>query len=491
MENRRIARRLPAAALEVMQRARQLVGAARGGAKRLRSEGPYVAGGLRIRHDEGRRLLAGERYSVDDLTRNVPCWIPWPWGGCKCSDRFGARLGRWQTLAVHDDATSVLVAVKSVFRFEQSYRGADAASLVFQTESEVGMRGFGPGESHWVIEGGVWQSEQMLATLAGRFISAKGRPNQKLIERWFGAMQTRDSVHFGDVGRIRGERMEDNALYLACRRGEKDPRKHFLSMEAGQESLMETIHWMNTREIRSKTYGKWVPMERWETDTAATPLVTRTAADAWVMSPERRRLKITRHAMISCQAVGPLGVAMPLVFSAAWLWEHAGREIDLYFDPMGAWPIEAAVACPKTRKALGTVTCQASFGESRDRDSEMATAIRKTMMSELRCIVGSKRRVIEIRTPDQQVSHRSETDHLADSGSRRTHDMAAREPQPSNRGGGENFGSAVSREGSVLESRAQRGAADPLPPTTGDRAAEPLRSLGRRAAAARDAVPNW
>lgn len=494
VENRRITKRLPVAALEVMRRARHLVGAARGGAKRLRSEGPYVSGSMRIHASGERRLYAGEQYSVDDLTRNVPCWIPWPWGGCKCSDKFGVRLGRWQTLAVHDDATGTLVSVKSVFRYEQSYRGADAASLVFQTESEVGMRGFGLGESQWIVEGGVWQSQQMLATLAGRFTSAKGRPNQKLIERWFGAMQTRDSIHWGDVGRIRGEKMEENAIYLACRRGERDPRKHFLCMEEGQDSMMETFEWMNTREVRSKIYGKWVPMERWENDIAARPLESRNQADIWVMSPERRSLKVSRNGMLTCQAVGPHGVTMPLAFQAPWLWEHMGRKVDLFFDPLGSWPIEATVACPRTHKALGTVQCQNTFGQNRDVDAAMATAIRKTMMSELRCIVGSRKSITEVRGIEGtlrmerggivEISGRSGDRILTGSEKELpTHDRQCPEPRHP----------TVAARTTEAGDEGQ-GSCRVVPSTSRpclDVAAEPLRSLSRRAAKASDLALNW
>lgn len=495
--NRRVATVLPVAALEVMRKAKPLVGPHRGGGKRLRSEGPYVQGGMRIHHSENRRLEGGERYSADDLTRNVPCWIPWPWGGCKTSDRFGVKLGRWQTLAVLDDATNTVIAVKSVFRAQQSYRGADAASLVFQTESEIGMRGFGPGEAHWVMEGGVWQSQQMLAALQGRFISAKGRPNQKLIERWFGAMQVRDSVNLGDMGRIRGENFEDNAIYMACRRGEKDPRQHFLAMEDGQAALLETIDWMNTREVRSRTYGRWVPLERWNMDTERKPLVTRAAEDSWVMSPERRRLTVTRKGMLTCQAVGPLGVSMPMAFFAPWLWEHTGRVVDLFFDPLGEWPITGHVADPRTRRLLGTVQCQASFGMSRDADAEMAAAIRKTMMSELRCIVGSRKAVTEVRGIDgsarierDTISIRSGGDHAAvrekNHGTRDAeavpdprHTTVADGPIPP----------AAGRSGTsthVRDSGGDRGV-----PAPGDRADTRLRSLSRKAAEARDLTPNW
>lgn len=487
--HRRVATGLCQAALEVMRRARKLVGAHRGGPKRLRSEGPCVEGGMRIHWAEHRRLYAGEQYSVDDLTRNVPCWIPWPWGGCKCSNAHGVRLGRWQTLAVHDDASGMVVAVKSVFRYEQSYRGADAASVVYQTEREIGMAGFQAMQSRWVVEGGVWQSEQMLAALAGRFISAKGRPNQKLIEGWFNGFQTRDSVHSGDVGRIRGENLATNTLYLACRDGREDPRKRFLAFEDGQERLMESIRWMNTKEVRSRHYGNWVPQERWDADTAARPLVTRDAADAWVMSPERRRLKVTRGAMLKCQACGPLGVPMPLVFQAPWLWEHAGRSVDVYFDPLGQWPVTATVACPRTRRALGTVVCQNTFGQSRDADAEMAKAVRQTMMSELRCITGSGKRILEARgiggtagreeTPAAAItiSTRSGIDSPADREKRGApHDGAVLDPQPSNRGGWNPF-----PDPAAADPRGVREAA----------AAPALRSLGKRAEAAREETYNW
>lgn len=468
---------MPIAALEVMRRARNLVGAARGGSKKLLSQGPYVKGSMRTHWLEDRRLRAGEQYSADDLTRNIACWIPWPWGGCKCSDKFGVKLGRWQTLAVHDDASGCVIAVKSVFRFEQSYRGSDAASLIFQTESGIGMAGGFDGEnqyaSRWVVEGGVWQSEQMLAALQGRYLSAKGRPNQKLVERWFGAMQTRDSINRGDMGRIRGETLEANADYLACRRGERDPRPLFLEFDAAQESLMETIQWMNEREIKSRVYGSWIPQERWESDTAQYPLVCRDPSAGWVALPERRRLTVSRLGMLVCQGLGPLGVSMQLAFSAPWLWAHNGQQVDVYFDPLGQWPLEAVIVDPKTRKPLGTATCADAYGQSVDRDAAMAKAIRKSMMTELRLIVGTKRRITTTRGIDG-----IDTTSLRGDG-------AIDFPSRSIPGQGAGSGQGNGRPGADHEPRDARGGMEkPLAP----------RSLGRRAEAARIAASqaaNW
>ena len=462
VEHHRVAGGLPVAALETMRRARALVGAARGGAKRLRSEGPYVAGTMRRNIEEGRRLFAGERLSVDDLTRNVACWIPWPWGGCKCSDKFKVKLGRWQTLAVVDSATWVAPVLKSVFRFEQSYRGSDMAGIVLQTETEVGMREDGK----WIVEGGVSQSEQMLAALGDRFISAKGRPWQKLVEPWFGAMQTRDSVNFGDLGRQRGEMLEENRDYLACRRGERDPRGLFLEFERAQESLLEVARFMNEREIKSREYGRWVPQQRWEEDIAAMPLVRRDPSAMWAMAPERKRLKVSRKAQVSCMTLGPLGVPMQVIFWADWLWEYSGRTVDVFFDPMGQWPLVATIADPKTRKMLGTATCQDAYGKGLSRDAAMAVAIRKTMMSELRVIVGSQRRVTETRSPSGLEVRSVRGDGPIDFPARGGHGQAA--------GSGEDGG----RAGRDHEPGVAPGGRE---------------SLGRRAAAAREQLEaaNW
>jgi hypothetical protein len=232
-------------------------------------------------------------------------------------------------------------------------------------------------------------------------------------------------------------------------------------------------------------------MERWESDTAASPLVTRDAADAWVMSPERRRLKVSRKAMLSCQAVGPHGVSMPLAFGAPWLWEHAGRQVDLYFDPLGEWPITGHVACPRTRRLLGSVTCQAAFGMSRDRDAEMATAIRKTMMAELRCIVGSKRIVREVRGIDGQARadfHRSETDPLAGREKNHGERDAAAVLEPRHPTVAVDDFPAAGRL--AIEQRVSGGGRG-ISPAPGDRDAGVSRSLSRRAAEARERMPNF
>jgi len=518
---------LPTAAVEVMRRAKGLVTTHRRGAKELRINGPHQQGGMRSYWGDDRRLRAGESFSVDDLTRNVGVIIPWPHGGCPCSEKFGVRLGRWQTLAVADDATGAVVAVSSVFRWASSYQGVDAASLIFQTERNVGMAGFSAGDSRWVVEGGVWQSKHALAALGGRFYSAKGRPGQKLIERWFGAMQTYDAVWNRDLGRQRGENLEANKLWLECRAGKRDPRGIFPGFEEGQESLQRLIRYMNEREVRSDgLYGRWVPQERWERDVAEHGLVRRSAEDAWVMMPERRSLMVSRRAQLSCSAVLADGVNRKLVWNGAFLYGHTGRTLDLYFDPMGEYPITGVVVEPRTRRVLGEVVCQASFGQSRDEDRERLAAIRRTMLTDLRVMMGTNAgmRRTEARGLGGSLAveragaadaaaasddfDRSEGDHLAGRGkNHRAHDAAAvPEPRQPTVAVENLSDGAVAREGSVLVSRTTRGAIGAIFQGAGSRTASahdgpgtgPLdvsggtfASLSRRAREAAAEVPNF
>lgn len=368
---------IPTAAKEACKKSRSSIGYNRGGRSRLTHEGAYVPGTMRLTADLSRRLYAGERASVDDATRNVACWIPWPYGGCKCSDKFGVKLGRWQTLVVHDDASSFIPYFLSVFRVEQSYRAVDAASVIYNTEKEICIF------DNWSIEGGVWQAKQTLAVLGGRFISAKGRPNQKLVENYFGRLWTEISNQKGDVGRHRGEIKAVSDLYVKARQGIVDPRMHFMSLAQAQDALHASIHYLNEKEIRSKTYGVWVPKERWESDLAANPREARNTADEFLLQPCVKKIKV-RSFMLQTTEDGPLGVPMTWSFTADWLHQYEGRNIDLYFNPMAEWPVQGTVTLRDSRKPLGIVECGNAYGESKDRAIELAKAARNAVITQSR-----------------------------------------------------------------------------------------------------------
>jgi hypothetical protein len=195
------------------------------------------------------------------------------------------------------------------------------------------------------------------------------------------------------------------------------------------------------------------------------------------------------------------GVSRKLVWNAPELYEWLGRSVELYFDPLAQWPLEGVVVQPGTRRVIGSAICQNPYGESRDADRERVAAIRRTMLSDLRIILGGNagaRRTtargiggtIEINT-----LHRSGSDQPASSEPRGTHDLAPRE-LPHSRAAVEpttrtsniehptpNFERKSFAElSSTLDVR--RSAA-------GGPSAEPLRSVRRKAAESRDLMPNW
>ena len=403
---------IPTAVRDACRMAKPLVGAARGGAPRLLHESAYVPGTMRLTPDGSRRLWSGERASVDDATRNTACYIPWPWGGCPCSEKFGVRLGRWQTLVVHDDASSFIPYVSSVFRWAESYRGVDAACVILRSETEVCQF------DDWVIEGGVWQSKRALAVLGSRFISAKGRPNQKLVENFFGRLWTIMAGQPGDVGRHRAEMKANSDLYGNCRAGRKDPRKHFLSLTQAQEAFYASVTFINEKRMDTRHYGSWVPKSRWEADMESHPKPARETSDDFLILPCAETRKV-RRGCVAITETGPHGVPMIWTFAADWLWQHEGQDVTCYFDPLSAWPVGATITPANSRKPLGLAECISPLGESRDQAADMVKAIRQTMMTETRNLlsmhttrtVRHKDGVIHMASPTASAKTATECPH--------------------------------------------------------------------------------
>ena len=112
-------------------------------------------------------------------------------------------------------------------------------------------------------------------------------PHQKpFIEGLFNTLWTKLSVQFPgiDVGRFMGETDEVTQLLMACRKGAKDPRRHFPMLATVVEAFREVIAEKNRTPVDAGMHGRWVPEERWELELNRPKLP---AESAWLFSPDR------------------------------------------------------------------------------------------------------------------------------------------------------------------------------------------------------------
>lgn len=293
-------------------------------------DGIYLPGSLRMSSDGSRRLLPGERQVWDDASVNVGVVVPWARGGDKCSDRYGVRVARFQLLACLDCSTDQCVGYSYVMRANDAYSNFDARSAL---RSVWSLSGYVPAET--VLEGGVWQSRPMLDLLAAAgtsLVSAKGRPNQKLVEGWFSRLWTILPMCLpdGQVGRYRGEMAKETAAWIACREGRRDPRGLFPDVAEFLAALDRAIAHLNAEIIESRTYGNWVPAESYG----------RQAAKGHAVPAGLRRfalpvsaVRLLRRQMVSVAAESPLGFTHSYAFAFPDAWRFEGAQVAVRFDP--------------------------------------------------------------------------------------------------------------------------------------------------------------
>jgi len=311
--------------------------------------------------------------------------VPWPWHvpGDKMVEKYGLRLGRFQLLLCHDEATSYVPAYSYIIRYEQSYRTEDVLGLMLNVCQTVGCH------KAYTLEGGVWASERISAFLAEagiQRIDAKGRPQCKLVENFFNRLWTRLSVVNGQVGRFRGEELENTSDYLACRAGSRDPRGLFPTLEEALEAIDKAIIALNNTQIESREYGTWVPSEVWARDVKINPLPMLTKDLSWMHAPVIETRKVTKG-MLKVTADGPYGHRMRYTFGAPWLYKHEGEELTLHFDPRQRFPLSATVTHAKKAKPLGEVNCANPVGMG-GLGADFGAQARKVMRAEYRLLTG-------------------------------------------------------------------------------------------------------
>lgn len=321
---------LPSAVIRAMQASPALVQFARNPRAADVMLG-HARGTLRRHWLEDRRLFAGERLSSDDGSINFMVCVPWPWGGCRCSDKFGHKVGRFQLIATNDDASDYVPSWTYVIRASQAYRAEDLCAAMGRIMRDIVQ------PAVWVQERATWESARVLALFAaaGVQIQRTYQPRQKLIENVFNRLWTLLSAMPGQIGRYRGEMERENKLLAACQAGTLDPRTAFVELPVALAALEQAIGFHNRTPVESKHYGKWVPEERWCADLAAHPRPTLDAGMAYLWAPEVRTW-VTRRACVGGMVEQPLGLSLPSHWWAPELLDVEGRKVTAHFDPWEA-----------------------------------------------------------------------------------------------------------------------------------------------------------
>jgi hypothetical protein len=319
-------------------------------------------GGMRLFFDAatGERRLARalEIVEGDDATINFPVCVPWTCGGSPCADKFGVMVGRFQWLVFIDVGTSYTLGFGYTARPRSSYRGEDVLSSMRIVCRQHGI------PDRWRFERGVWKSKLVSGAVEGMgsHLETVYSPHQKpFIEGLFNVLWTKLSVHFprAHVGRFQGEHETANDLLVACQRGHKDPRRYFPMLAQVIGAFQEAIAEKNRTPVTTESHGRWVPVERFEAETAARRPRRLDPATDWIFSP------IVREWTVKGMLVGgrlPMfeGLNVPFDFSAPWLSNYSGARVKCFFDP----------AEPQCRATL----CLAESWQGRKAGSELGRA---------------------------------------------------------------------------------------------------------------------
>ncbi|MFZ4394175.1 MAG: hypothetical protein ACOYOU_00955 [Kiritimatiellia bacterium] len=315
--------------------------------------GLYAPGSLRMARtdDEFRRLYAGERQSWDDASINFCVCVPWPWGGDKCSDKFGFRVGRFQLLAGIDDASDFCPGFSFVIRPKQSYNNKDVMAAQWRVWRDDVL------PASVMLEGGAWQANnahEFYRQVGVQTIDATGRPHSKLIENYWNRLWTILSLCDGQIGRYRAEMERENDLLVRCQDGRLDPREAFPNLDQSLQGIEASIRMLSKEPVESKKYGKWIPEERYREDLAAHPRSAIEPSLAWTAAPEQHVRKVVKN-LVCVTAASPIGVSFPYHFSCEDLWQFRGKAVRIHFDPWSL-PLEATITLAEDHAGLAAGT---------------------------------------------------------------------------------------------------------------------------------------
>ena len=217
-------------------------------------------------------------------------------------------------------------------RGTDAYGGEDVVRSMYGAWSLAGKM-----PKQVVMEGGAWQSKKVVDFLAAgvTMISAKGRPNQKLVEGFFNRLWTAMSLElpaYGQVGRFRGEMAAENKAWMRCREGRADPHQYFPTLDVFLAALDSAIEFCNADRIESRQYGNWVPRRHkagWEAQAQPIPsgLVARSLASGSGTQGE------PSGAGEGAYGIARLALRMIISFRVVSFFRFDGAAMRVRFDP--------------------------------------------------------------------------------------------------------------------------------------------------------------
>jgi hypothetical protein len=287
----------------------------------------------RYTNTSGERVIMqpGDWFGGDDATPGIAVCVPCNEIITPCSEKFGVLLGRFQWLAYHDCRTDKILGWDYVVRPRGSYRAEDILTGMGAVVLTNGIprKGF-------QFEGGTWNSKLVCQAidLLGCEHWRTYSPHQKAIESVFNRVWTRLALQFphADMGRFRNENESNCKLYEACKKGHKDPRRYFPTLESVVKVFEEETGRHNAKPINSRQYGQWIPDDFFSRSVAEKPLRIFSRDMDWILSPFTVE-RTVRGMMVSCQVPMFENISVPFEFGADWLPHYNGRKVRLHFNP--------------------------------------------------------------------------------------------------------------------------------------------------------------
>ncbi len=291
-------------------------------------------------------IRPGDLFERDDMSINCLFWVPWPWGGDPCSDRFGVRICRGQLLVGLDVGSQRFTSFHLVARPQDSYRADDIFQWVGHDYETIGKPRIGER-----LERGIWEAKKINGVIRPDFdpnshtalekriggLAALGvaritscRPSGKCIESRFNILQRAMAFIRGQIGRKRGEFERETSLWMKCKAGTRDPREYFHNFSEMLELIEEALRYCNGEPIEgTKFHG--VPDELWFNSIAEAPLQTVPPEKLWVFARDLSEITIRKsYVCIRKRAEDRRQVAW--WFTSPELWRHEGKRVRVFYD---------------------------------------------------------------------------------------------------------------------------------------------------------------